>query len=81
MPGLDLSFWIGLLAPAGTPQPILDKLTAETIKVLQQPDVRQRLTALGVDVVAEGQVALATVIREDLARWRDVVKRAGIKPE
>ena len=81
LPGLDLSFWIGLLAPAGTPQPILDKLMAETIKVLQQPDVRQRLTALGVDVVAEGQEALATVICEDLARWRDVVKKAGIKPE
>ena len=81
LPGLDLSFWIGILAPAGTPQPILDRLTAETIKVLQQPDIRQRLTAQGVEVVAEGQEALAAVIRADLARWRDVVKKAGIKPE
>ena len=81
LPGLDLSFWIGILAPAGTPQPILDRLTAETIKVLQQPDVRQRLTAQGVDVVAEGPEALAAVIRDDLARWGEVVKKAGIKPE
>jgi tripartite-type tricarboxylate transporter receptor subunit TctC len=48
---------------------------------LQQPDVRQRLTAQGVEVVAEGPQALATVIREDLVRWRDVVKKAGIKPD
>ena len=81
LPGLDLSFWIGILAPAGTPQPILNRLTAETIKVLQQPDIRQRLTAQGVDVVAEGPEAFAAVIRDDLARWRDVVKKAGIKPE
>ena len=81
LPGLDLSFWIGILAPAGTPAPIIDRLSMETIKVLQQPDVRQRLTAQGVDVVAEGPEALAAVIRDDLARWRDVVKKAGIKPE
>lgn len=81
LPGLDLSFWIGILAPAGTPQSIIDRLSSETIKVLQQPDIRQRLTAQGVEVVAEGPEALAAAIRDDLARWRDVVKKAGIKPE
>jgi tripartite-type tricarboxylate transporter receptor subunit TctC len=49
--------------------------------VLQQPDVRQRLTAQGVEVVAEGPEVLAAAIRDDTARWRDVVKKAGIKPE
>ena len=81
LPGFDLSFWIGLLAPAGTPQPIVDRLASETIKVLHQPDIRQRLTAQGVEVVAEGPDALAAAIRDDIARWRDVVKKAGIKPE
>jgi tripartite-type tricarboxylate transporter receptor subunit TctC len=81
MPGLDLSFWIGLLAPAGTPQPVIDKLASETIKSLQQPDVRQSLSAQGVEVVPEGPDALAKLIKTDLERWRDVIRSANIKPE
>jgi tripartite-type tricarboxylate transporter receptor subunit TctC len=70
--------WYGMCAPAGTPAPILDKLHADLTKVLQAPDVQQRLTDLVIDVAPTSRDEFAAFIRTEIARWTQVVKDAGI---
>ncbi|MFL6574688.1 MAG: Bug family tripartite tricarboxylate transporter substrate binding protein [Burkholderiales bacterium] len=75
------AFW-GILAPAGTPRPIVDKLVAELNKVLKQPDVNKTLTeTLGMDVVALGPEATQKWIAENMARWGKVVRDNNIHAE
>jgi tripartite-type tricarboxylate transporter receptor subunit TctC len=75
------AFW-GILAPAGTPRPIVDKLVAELNKVLKQPDVTKTLTeTLGMDVVALGPEATHKWIADNMARWGKVVKDNNIHAE
>ena len=75
------AFW-GILAPAGTPRPIVDKLVAELNKTLKQPDVSRTLTeTLGMDVVALGPEATQKWIAENMARWGKVVKDNNIHAE
>jgi tripartite-type tricarboxylate transporter receptor subunit TctC len=75
------AFW-GILAPAGTPRPIVDKLVAELNKVLKQPDVNKTLTeTLGMDVVALSPEATQKWIADNMARWGKVVKDNNIHAE
>jgi tripartite-type tricarboxylate transporter receptor subunit TctC len=75
------AFW-GILAPAGTPRPIVDKLVAELNKVLKQADVNKTLTeTLGMDVVALGPEATQKWIADNMARWGKVVKDNNIHAE
>ncbi len=71
----------GMLVPAGTPQPIVDFLYRELMKVMHTEDVRQRLITAGLEVVADTPQEFAVVIKEDGAKWGKVVKDAGIKLE
>ena len=71
----------GMLVPAGTPQPIVDFLYRELMKVMQTEDVKQKLGNSGLEVVANTPVEFATVIKVDGAKWGKVVKDAGIKLE
>ena len=75
------AFW-GILAPAGTPRPIVDKLVAELNKVLKQADVNKTLTeTLGMDVVALGPEATQKWIADNMARWGKVVKDNNVHAE
>src|SRR5512138_3337000 len=75
------AFW-GILAPAGTPRPIVDKLVAELNKILKQADVNKTLTeTLGMDVVALGPEATQKWIADNMARWGKVVKDNNIHAE
>jgi len=75
------AFW-GILAPAGTPRPIVDKLVAELNKTLKQADVNKTLTeTLGMDVVALGPEATQKWIADNMARWGKVVKDNNIHAE
>ena len=78
-PGFEVTSWFGLLAPAGTPAPIVGKLHQETMKVAAQADVREKLTQLGLDVVGNPPAEFATIIKADTAKWAKVIKDAGIK--
>jgi tripartite-type tricarboxylate transporter receptor subunit TctC len=77
--GFEATAWFGLLAPAGTPQAIIDKLHKQTVKVLAQPDVRARLEGLGVALVGNTPEEFADLIRTETPQWAKVIKRAGIK--
>jgi len=77
-PGFEATAWFGLMAPAGTPQPILDKLYQETAKVLAQPDVRSKLESLGLQLVGNSPAEFAAIIKTETPAWGKVIKDAGI---
>jgi tripartite-type tricarboxylate transporter receptor subunit TctC len=78
-PNFEAISWFGLLAPAGTPAPIVGKLYQETVKIAAQPDMREKFAQLGLDAVADSPDAFAAIIQADIAKWAKVIKDAGIK--
>ena len=78
-PGFEATAWFGLMAPAGTPQPVLDKLHAETVKVMAMPDVRTKLESLGLQLVGNTPAEFGGLIAKETASWGKVIKDAGIK--
>lgn len=73
--------WYGLFGPAGMPKPIVDRLNAEVVSFMKQPDVRQRFVANGADPVGLGAAETEAYVAQDYKRWADLVKVAGIKGE
>jgi tripartite-type tricarboxylate transporter receptor subunit TctC len=80
-PGFEAVPWFGLLAPAGTPQAIIDKVHQETAKILAQPDVRKRFADAGLDLIGSSPAEFAEVIRTEIPYWAKIIKEAGIKAE
>jgi tripartite-type tricarboxylate transporter receptor subunit TctC len=76
--GLDVSFWYGMLAPAGTPRDIVTRLNTEIAAVLRLVEVRESLLKQGLEPVTGTPEQFAQLIRNDLARWARVVKDARI---
>jgi len=81
LPGFEVTSWVGILAPAKTPRPIVDRLQKELAAALQMPEVRERYAALGIDPVGNSPEQFGEQIRADLARWEKVVRAANIKLE
>lgn len=81
LPGYEAVSWYGLLAPAGTPREIVARLNAETVRALKLPDVRQLMLAQGAEPVSESPEQFAAVIRSDIVKWGEVVKRSGAKAD
>ncbi|MFO1363517.1 MAG: tripartite tricarboxylate transporter substrate binding protein [Burkholderiales bacterium] len=77
--GLVVQSWVGLLAPAGTPQAIIDKLNAAAVRGLQQPEVVQRFAAMSMAVAAQGPKEFAAQLDSDTKSWAKIVKDTGIK--
>jgi tripartite-type tricarboxylate transporter receptor subunit TctC len=70
-----------VFAPAGTPAPIVKKLSAEINAILQEPDIQAQLARQGMIPVGGPSERLGTFVKEDLARWKRVVIETGLKPE
>ena len=81
VPGYEVTVWFGLVAPAGTPREVVDKLNAEVLKILAMPDVRERFLALGVEPLGSTPEAFGTHIRAQMDKWAKVVRDAGVKAE
>ncbi len=79
LPGYAFVAWHALLAPAGTPQAVIDKLNAEVVRIVTSPDTKSRLENQGVDVVGGTPAGLAAFLREEIAKCAKLVKLAGIK--
>lgn len=79
VPDFEVSSWVGLLAPAKTPPPIVERLQRETAAVLAMPEVRERFAALGIEPVGNAAGEFAKQIRADLERWGLVVRQSGMK--
>jgi tripartite-type tricarboxylate transporter receptor subunit TctC len=81
LPGYEWVFWYGLLAPAKTPKAILDKINAEVVNILKQPEVRQRFAPLGISPVTSSPEDFEKLITSEIAAFNRLAKAANIKPE
>ncbi|WP_281081845.1 tripartite tricarboxylate transporter substrate binding protein [Variovorax paradoxus] len=79
VPGFESSSWIGILAPAKTPQPIVERLQRELHAVVQSPEVRERLASLGISALGNTPAEFGQQIRADLAKYDQIVKAAKIR--
>jgi tripartite-type tricarboxylate transporter receptor subunit TctC len=79
--GYETSTWGGILAPAGTPKDVVDKLNAEMNKALAAPDVRQRMLDAGIEPAGGTPQQFAAFIQSEMVKWGKVAKTAGIQPE
>lgn len=78
-PGLVAVNWWGVLMPAGTPKPITDKLNADTVKALADPDVKKRFADLGVEAVSSSPGEFAAFIRAEMGKYTKLIQEANIK--
>ncbi len=74
----DLTVWLGLVAPNGTPAIVIDKLQSETAKILSDPAIKARADAVGLYPVSSTPAEFASFIRSEAARWQPVVKKSGL---
>lgn len=81
LPRFEAVSWYALMVPAGTPQAVIDRLDAETIKLLAQPQLKEKLAALGMDAAGGKPQELAAAIRAETQRWAEVIRQKSIKPE
>lgn len=77
--GVEVLTWHALLAPAGTPAAIVNRLQAEIARGLSAPETKDKLAKIGVEVVASTPAELDQFMRTDMTRWEKVVRAAGIK--
>jgi len=81
LPGYEAVSWYGVLAPAGTPRDILMRLNMEIVRALKLPEVRQLMLAQGAEPVSESPEQFAALIKSDIAKWGDVVRKSGAKAD
>ena len=81
LPGMEMSAWQGVVLPAGTPQPIVQRLNAELRRVLAHEETRQKLIAQGTEILGSTPEEYAAYLRGELARWSKVVAETGAKAE
>src|SRR5947208_2388901 len=79
-PGFEATSWFALLAPKGTPQPILDKVRAASLKVLADPEMQAKFAALGLEPVGSTGAETKAAIAADIPKWAKVIQEAHIKP-
>jgi tripartite-type tricarboxylate transporter receptor subunit TctC len=79
VPGYEAIGWFGVVAPAGTPRPIVEKLNSEIASALRDPDIRGRAIAAGTEPLTTTPEEFAGMIREETKKWAEVIKAAGIK--
>jgi len=79
--GFEASTWAGLLMPAGTPQPIIDRFYADLQKIYAQADMKQRMATGGFEAIGSSPKEFAAYIDMEVARWEKVIRAAGIKAE
>ncbi len=81
IPGFEATTWFALFAPAGTPKPVVDRLSAEVQRVFRLPEVGERLKTLGLEPVLSSPEELAAYQASEIAKWSKVVKESGAKAE
>ena len=79
-PGLDADVWFGLFAPAKTPRPVIMKINKEVVAALSTPEARNALLAQGAQAVPGTPEQFDAHVKREIAKWRDVIKAAGIQP-
>ncbi len=75
----EVTNWQGLFAPAGTPKPVVEKISRTVAEVLAKPEIKDRMVSVGFDTRGDGAQAVTELVRSSVPKWADVVKRAGIR--
>jgi tripartite-type tricarboxylate transporter receptor subunit TctC len=81
VPGYESVSWGGIMAPAGTPPAIINKLHAEFARILKLPDIQERMEALGSTIVGAGPAEFSAFLQAEIRKWDAVAKKAGIRLE
>ena len=81
VPGYQATIWSGLLAPAGTPAPIIERLNREVVKAVRAPDFRAKLLELGAESVGSTAAEWGSFLRSEIEKWQKIAKRAGMRAE
>jgi tripartite-type tricarboxylate transporter receptor subunit TctC len=81
MPDFEAGVWFGVLAPAGTPGPIIQRLNTEIARALASPDLKEKLAQQGAEVVVSTPEQFAAKIRSEADKWAEVIKKAGVRVE
>jgi tripartite-type tricarboxylate transporter receptor subunit TctC len=79
LPGFEVGSWQGVFAPAGTPPEIVRRLNAEIVRILNLPDVKEKLTALGAEIVADSPEEFSALVKAEVGKWADVVRKSGAR--
>jgi tripartite-type tricarboxylate transporter receptor subunit TctC len=80
-PGFEAGSWYGIFAPAGTPPEIVDRIHGEVVKALKNPEMQKQLSAQGADPIGNSPQEFAAFIHAEIAKWAQVIKTSGAKPE
>jgi tripartite-type tricarboxylate transporter receptor subunit TctC len=78
LPGYEASTWIGVLAPSNTPRDIIERLHSEIVRILALPEVKQRFSSLGFDIIANTPEQFTAQIKSDLTKWERVIRASGV---
>ena len=81
LPGFEVGSWYGFHAPAGTPKAIVDKLHAEMVKAMNTPELRERFTSVGAEMIANTPQQYGAFVESELKKWGAVIKAAGVKAD
>lgn len=81
LPGFETVAWFGLFAPAGTPREIVQRVRDEVARIVQQPEIVERIRTLGGEPVGNSPEAFAAIVRADIAKWKQVAKAANISAD
>jgi tripartite-type tricarboxylate transporter receptor subunit TctC len=81
VPGYEFNNWYGIMAPAGTPRPLIEFLNAEVHRILALPDVRERFSSLGADPTPSTPEKFGAVMKADAEKWGRIIKQAGVRAE
>jgi tripartite-type tricarboxylate transporter receptor subunit TctC len=81
VPGYEATIWLGLMAPTGTPKPLVDRLNAEVNKILKRPDVKRAWNEQGAEPMIMSPAEFEKYLNADIAKWAKIVKLSGARPE
>lgn len=81
VPNIDVSQWYGLFAPAGTPRPVIDRVHREVVEILKTAEMQKRMAGDGADSVGSTPAEFAAYVKDESARWAEVIKKSNIKAD
>ena len=81
LPGYELSSWLALFAPVGTPAAVVERLSRETVELVRGPAMRERLEGLALDAAGSTTAELAAFQAAEIPRWAELVRLSGTRPE
>jgi tripartite-type tricarboxylate transporter receptor subunit TctC len=81
LPGYEVNAWVGILAPAGTPQEVIQRLNREILSMLNMPEIRKRLEDTGSRPIGTSSEEFAALIKSDIAKFAKIIKTAGVTPQ